>query len=767
WVNTTFGVGPSDRLLFVTALSFDLSVYDIFGTLAAGGTIRLASSEELRDPERLVRLLTREGITFWDSAPAALQQLVPFFPAPGSARPCLRRVFLSGDWIPVTLPDRVREAFPGARVISLGGATEATIWSNVHPIGEVDPAWKSIPYGRPIANARYHVLDEGLEPCPVGEAGDLYIGGGCLAAGYAGAPDLTADRFLPDPFARAGDEGGRLYRTGDRARYWPDGNLEFLGRLDKQVKIRGYRIELGEIEAAIAGHPGVEGTVVLAPPGPTGDRRLVAYVRPHPQRAATVRRWLRLEREGRLEGQSFHELPDGTVVAHRNPGETDFLFREIFEEGEYFRHGIGLRDGDLVLDVGANIGLFTLLAGRAADVRVHAFEPIPALAATLRVNAELHGLDARVHDCGLSDADGTAELTYYPHVSLISGRHSDPAAEREAVRSFIVGLGGEGLTPEQVEELLDERLRSERVSCRLRTLSGLLAEEGIGEVGLLKIDVEKSEMEVLGGLRDEDWPRIRQVAVEIYDEHGRLEQALGLLRRHGFEVAVEQETALSGSGFYNLYARRPGDAAVEMEPRPAPEWTTPSQLVREIRAALGRRLPEYMRPSIFVLLEELPVSANGKLDRKALPAPESLRHGAEREHVPPSTPAEEALAAIWSEILGVERIGAGDSFLELGGHSLLATQVIARVRDRLGIDLALRDVFDRPVLGALAGLVEERGRAGARLSPIVAVPRTGDLPLSFAQERVWFLQQLDPTIQSYQFQARIRFRGRLEREPLR
>ena len=773
WVNTAFAVGPADRLLFVTALSFDLSVYDVFGTLAAGGTIRLASSAELRDPERLVRLLTEERITFWDSAPAALQQLVPFFPAPGTAQPSLRRVFLSGDWIPLSLPGRVRESFLGARVISLGGATEATIWSNVYPIGEVDPVWKSIPYGRPIANARYHVLDEGLEPCPVGDAGDLYIGGACLAAGYAGAADLTADRFAPDPYAREGDEGERLYRTGDRARYRPDGNLEFLGRLDNQVKLRGYRIELGEIEAAVAGHPGVEGVVVLAPPGPTGDKRLVAYVRPHPQRAGALRRWLRLEREGRLEGQSFHELPDGTVVAHRNPGETDFLFREIFEEGEYFRHGVSLLDGEVVLDVGANIGLFTLLAGRAADVRVHAFEPIPELAGTLRVNADLHGLDARIHDCGLSDEDGTAELTYYPHVSLISGRHSDPEGEREAVRSFILGQGGNagvGLAPEQVEELLDERLRSERVSCRLRTLSGVLDEEGIEAVGLLKIDVEKSEMEVLGGLRDEDWPKIRQVVVEVYDEHGRLEQALALLRRHGFEVAVEQETALSGSGFYNLYARRPGDDAAEMEIRSAPAWTAPPQLVREIQASLDRRLPEYMRPSLFILLEEFPISANGKLDRNALPAAESVRHGAwrgEREHVPPSTPAEEALAAIWSEILGAGRIGAGDSFLELGGHSLLATQVIARVRDRLGIDLALRDLFEHPVLGALARLVEERGRAAAPASPIVAVPRIGDLPLSFAQERVWFLQQLDPTIQSYQFQARICLRGSLSPEALR
>ncbi|HYN22983.1 MAG TPA: amino acid adenylation domain-containing protein, partial [Thermoanaerobaculia bacterium] len=205
-------------------------------------------------------------------------------------------------------------------------------------------------------------------------------------------------------------------------------------------------------------------------------------------------------------------------------------------------------------------------------------------------------------------------------------------------------------------------------------------------------------------------------------------------------------------------------------------WTTPAQLIRDARAFLRERLPEHMVPSAFVLLEELPVSPNGKVDRKALPAPESVRHGAgweEREHVAPATPAEEALATVWSEVLGVERISVEDSFLDLGGHSLLATQVIARLREGLGIHLSLSDVFDRPVLSALAALVEERGIGGSGVgaaapsSPIVAVSRAGDLPLSFAQERVWFLQQLDPTIQSYQFQSKIRFRGPLREEPLR
>ncbi|HYN21124.1 MAG TPA: amino acid adenylation domain-containing protein, partial [Thermoanaerobaculia bacterium] len=274
WVNHRFGVGPADMLLFVTALSFDLSVYDIFGTLSAGGAVRIATSEELRDPAALVSILLDEPITFWDSAPAALQQLVSWLPAkPQSAS--LRLVFNSGDWIPVALPDRVRQTFPHSEFVSLGGATEATVWSNFFPVEEVPPSWVSIPYGRPIENARYYVLDERLNPRPIGVPGDLYIAGVCLSDGYAGAPELTAQKYVPDWF---GEElGGRLYRTGDRARYGPDGNLEFLGRIDTQVKVRGFRIELGEIESVLAAHPAIREAVVLAREDSPGDQRLVAY----------------------------------------------------------------------------------------------------------------------------------------------------------------------------------------------------------------------------------------------------------------------------------------------------------------------------------------------------------------------------------------------------------------------------------------------------------------------------------------------------------
>lgn len=257
WVNQTLHVRPSDRLLFVTSLSFDLSVYDIFGLLGAGGSLYVTNELELREPQRLAELLHSGQITMWDSAPAALQQVVPFFRA-GEPSHSLRLVMLSGDWIPVTLPDQVRRVFTNAKMISLGGATEAAIWSNWFPIEEVDPTWASIPYGKPIRNAVYHILDEQLHPVPVGVPGELHIGGVCLADGYLNRTELSAQRFIADPFR----PGERLYKTGDLAKYWPDGTIEFLGRIDHQVKVRGYRVELGEIEAALCQHPAVREAIV-------------------------------------------------------------------------------------------------------------------------------------------------------------------------------------------------------------------------------------------------------------------------------------------------------------------------------------------------------------------------------------------------------------------------------------------------------------------------------------------------------------------------
>jgi len=285
-VNEQYGVGPADRVFGLSSLSFDLSVWDVFGVLGAGGTLVLPEPGALRDPERWLRWLRDEGVTIWNSVPALLEMIVSYDEAlPGS----LRLALLSGDWIPVTLPDRVRARAPGCRVVSLGGATEASIWSIWYPIDHVDPRWTSIPYGRPMRNQTFHVLDECLRPRPVGVTGELYIGGIGLARGYYGDPAQTAERFITHPMT-----GERLYRTGDLGRWQPEGTIEFLGRQDHQVKVGGHRIELGEIEHHLLQHPQIKRALVDTQ-GDRHARRLVAYVEPSSEEGLVteeVRRWL-------------------------------------------------------------------------------------------------------------------------------------------------------------------------------------------------------------------------------------------------------------------------------------------------------------------------------------------------------------------------------------------------------------------------------------------------------------------------------------------
>lgn len=267
WFNRRHGIGPDDVMLQVAAFSFDLSVYDVFGVLAAGGSLLLLPDAELGEPGRLLEALTEYGVTLWNSAPAAFTAVLAFLesaPGPGSGpvvRPAVRRVFLSGDWVPLTTYDAVASVFPDAELVALGGATEACVWSNDFIVRGVDPEWKSVPYGLPMQNARYYVLGADGLPCGVDEPGDLWIAGDCVAVGYLNDAALTAERFVPDPWSP--EPGTRMYRTGDRARWTSHGWMEFLGRLDQQVKIRGYRIELGEVEHGAGRMPGVAEAVAI------------------------------------------------------------------------------------------------------------------------------------------------------------------------------------------------------------------------------------------------------------------------------------------------------------------------------------------------------------------------------------------------------------------------------------------------------------------------------------------------------------------------
>ncbi|MEU7412792.1 amino acid adenylation domain-containing protein [Streptomyces sp. NPDC042638] len=268
------GLGPADRVFGISSLSFDLSVWDVFGTLGAGAALVLPAASSRPDPVGWARCAAEHGVTVWNSVPALAEMLVELIEEdPGRHTPPVRAFLLSGDWIPTTLPGRMRRCLPDVRVLAMGGATEAAIWSNLHEVAEVDPAWPSVPYGVPLTGQTMRVLDHRLELRPPWATGRIHIGGTGLARGYAGDAERTAERFLTHP--RTGE---RLYWTGDLGRYWPDGTIEFLGREDRQLKIQGFRVEPGEVEAALRGHPGVVECAVCAVPAPGGQQALVALV---------------------------------------------------------------------------------------------------------------------------------------------------------------------------------------------------------------------------------------------------------------------------------------------------------------------------------------------------------------------------------------------------------------------------------------------------------------------------------------------------------
>ena len=274
-VNQGFDIHAGDRFFGVSSFGFDLSVYDLFGPMLAGASLVYPDPGQSLNPSHWLDVMLNQRITVWNSAPPLATLLIEAVEQRAVRLPDLRLVLLSGDWIPIELPNRIRSVAPNAKIISMGGATEASIWSIIYPIDAIDPSWRSIPYGYPMQNQSWHILDEQGRDLPEWSTGELYIGGIGLARGYWQDTEKTNASFIAHP--RTGE---RIYRTGDTGRYLPGGAIEFLGRKDTQVKISGYRVELGEIESVLMQASHIRAAVATVQTSATGQAQLVAFVVP-------------------------------------------------------------------------------------------------------------------------------------------------------------------------------------------------------------------------------------------------------------------------------------------------------------------------------------------------------------------------------------------------------------------------------------------------------------------------------------------------------
>jgi amino acid adenylation domain-containing protein/FkbM family methyltransferase len=748
-VGTRLRFAPGLSHAWLAAVDADLGLTAVLGALTSGGVLQVVPEKVALDPELFVGHARAERPDVIKITPSHLDALLtatdPAAVLPG------RRLVLGGEPASARLVARVRDLAPTLSITNHYGPTETAVGVVT---GEVAGCARdaAVPLGTALDGVELHLLDADLAPVAPGAPGELFIGGEQVSRGYYRRPDLTAERFLPDPLAPL--PGRRVYRTGDRCRWTSEGTLEFLGRTDRQVKLRGFRVEPGEIEAALRQHPEVHEAVVVARRARAGAVRLLAGATTAPARAEVV------------EGARRLPLPCGRAVAHLNEAETRYLHDEIFVRGAYLRHGISLQGARTVVDVGANIGLFTLfVAMHAPGARVLAVEPNPAAWRLLRVNSRLYGRDVTALQVALANQDGRASFTAYEGMSLLSGLHADSRADRELVTTFVRNTSDdltEGET-RAVQRLVRERLAARTFQVPTRTLSSLLRQERIATVDLLKVNAEKSELEILRGVEAPDWSRIRQVVLEV-DLAASVEAATGILRSAGFDVAVEQDSRLRGTGLHYVYAVRHRPARRRAGAARAAGPPVPLLTGAELAGWLAERLPGQTVPAAVVTMDAFPRTGAGKVDRAAL---ERLLAAASipGRPVPPRTPTERRLLEMWDELLAQPAAGIHDDFFAVGGDSLRAIRMVAKIRERLGTALPVQELFRHRTLAELARLVEER--ADRSTGPLPPLRRRrwaagATAPLSPYQEPVWFFHQGHKGNRAYQFQAAIRLHGPLD-----
>ncbi|MFI6479317.1 amino acid adenylation domain-containing protein [Nonomuraea sp. NPDC050663] len=808
-ISSRFGIGAHDRVFGLAALGFDLSVYDVFGTLATGAALVLPDALRRGDPSHWAALAAEHAITVWNSVPAQLQMLEHYLDAePQVELPALRLALLSGDWIPLALPGRVRRRLPGLELVSLGGATEAAIWSIYHRIGADLPGWPSVPYGKPLANQSFHIHDTHQRPSPDWVPGELYIGGAGLALGYLGDEAKTAERFVHH-------HGERLYRTGDLGRYRPDGTIEFLGREDSQVKIRGHRIELAEVESALQAHPAVAaGTVIVEGDRPL-ERRLVAFAQavPKTQRhaapdVAAAAREAALETvagvdlagvsavaetldeialsamagalraAGLFADESGHDLSEILDAARVKPDHHRLVRRwltALHERGRLDRDPAGRYRG---LRAPAD----TAVLWRRVEELTERLDYGAELIGFLRVSTahlpellrgELDARDLLFPEAGVETAEGAYKdnvLSRYVNriVRAVIGRVAERHAEQHAggtLRILEAGAGVGGTSAELIPELAGHRvdyLFTDLSRFFLTRAAEHFADHPWVRYGLFDINAdyraqgyEPNSFEVilcanvLHNSQDANavLRRFREllvpggwlVFIETTREHVQIMSSMEFLmnpRDYDDVRRGRDRTFITREEWLDLLAVS-GATTMTCLPEPDGPLARLGQCVfaarfpddrehldqGELRTFMAERLPDYMIPAHFQVVDELPLTSNGKIDRAGLAA---LLPRASGEAAPAGEEArddlERRLAALWAELLGLPRVGRDQDFFALGGDSLLVTRLAGRVREEMpeadGFywDSLVRQLVNQPTVAALAAHLRQAGedRAAGR-----------------------------------------------------
>ena len=857
WMQDAYQLTGDDRILQKTPFSFDVSGWEFFWPLLTGARLIMAKPEGHKDRTYLVEIINKQHITTLHFVPSMLQL---FLEEPEVERcTCLKRIICSGEALPFDLQERFFAKL-NAELHNLYGPTEVaidvTFWKCQRKSNR-----RIIPIGRPIANTQIYILDQALHPVPIGVPGELHIGGIGLARGYLNRPELTTEKFIPDPFSAYSEN--RLYKTGDIARYLPDGNIEFLGRLDHQIKIRGLRVELGEIESTLASHPAVSDSVVVTREDTPGEKRLVAYVvSEETQRIQGELPGENLQIEQVSQWQHLYE-----ETYHQETSITDSTFNisgwnssytgkpipedEMREWVNNTVKRILAHQPKRALEIGCGAGLLLLriaplcsnywgtdFSTTALDfIRQQVKQDLPQVTLLQKMADDFEGIPTDSFDTIIMNS----VIQYFPSIEYLF-TVLENALQTLSPEGGLIFIGDVRsfplletfhtsvqlyqapplLTKKQLQQRIRRQVSHENeltVSpaffttlrqrfpqiCEVRILpkSGRYVNEmtcfrydvalyvnletaSVGEPEWLDWRKENLTLPAVRRILTETQPEILAIsnvpnarlwanlkAVEWLRESERAE-TVGEFReelRHTSpadaidpeefrEIAEKSAYTVDFSwaqadpdGSYDLLFRRnnsplelgqggvshfsknsqftihnsqftirgntllpllhfpevsPQQISVEMYTNNPLRGKMVRNLIPRLRGYLQEKLPDYMIPADFVILDAIPLTPNGKIDRRALPEPERIRPELATVYLAPRSELDEALAEIWAELLDLDRIGVNDDFFELGGDSLIVTRLVSRIREELDVELSISSLFEMHTISELAEMIEKR-----------------------------------------------------------
>lgn len=792
-----FNLQPHSRVLQFASLNFDASVSEILMALLSGAQLYLARRDALLPGIGMVRLLNEHGISHITLPPSVLALLPP------AELPSLKTIIVAGEATPACV---VEQWSKGRNFFNAYGPTEFTVCATVAQITNS----QKLPIGRPIDNAAVYILDSELQPVPIGASGEMYLGGVPIARGYLNRPELTQERFVKNPFGE-----GRLYKTGDLARYWSDGNIEFLGRSDNQVKIRGFRIELGEIEATLNRHPEVKQSVVVAKEDQKG-KHLVAYIVPQSQtdlarQAEQISHWQQIgdavysqqqtdvdptfNISGWNDSYTGEPLPrsqmrlwlDTTVerilsckpnrVLEIGCGTGMLLFKIAPQCSAYFgtdisQAALGYIRGQLpnfegmsqVKLLQGSADNFEGIDGEEFDTVI--INSVVQLFPSINYLVEVLGKAIKALKNGGSIFIGDlrsfplllafhASVHFHKAPEFLSGEQLQKRIEKSLVNEEELFVAPEFFIAlkERFSEISDVRIQLKRgrhynelTKFRYDVVIEVgKAAENVQKLSYLDWQKEPINVEVVRELLGKEQPEV--LGIKNIPNPRLLSEAMLLESMKNEDIArvgdlkkklVEKQLAgIEPEDWWSLADELPYN--VEVSPSTGAEdcydvllqgidlpevsfvkennglekpWTAYAnnplkkqiygKLEPKLRDYLKQNLPDHAVPAFFVMLESIPLTANGKIDLRALPVPDKSRPELSTALVMPQSEIEAKIAKVWQEVLQLEVVGVEDNFFELGGNSLLLTQVYNKLVESLGLELSIVTLFQYPTIKSLS-----------------------------------------------------------------